>query len=128
MIADAREPSYPLQESPNRRLVAPRSLPAPHVRRAFSLCDETWCLRWCRAKPRELVLSVVASAGVADKEVPDESEPADQRRRRLERAFRRGQRRGGDEGSGGLGVREPRRPMPGGEADGAEVEPEDSGQ
>jgi hypothetical protein len=26
------------------------------------------------------------------------------------------------------GVREPRRPMPGGEADGAEVEPEDSGQ
>jgi len=82
-------------------------------------------------KPGSWVLSVVASAGVADEEVPDEFEPDDRRRRRLERAFSRGRRRGrrdGDEGGGGLGVREPRRPMPGGEADGAEVEPEDSGQ
>jgi hypothetical protein len=76
-------------------------------------------------------LALVASGGVADEEVPEEFEPADRRRRRLERAFTRGRRRGrrgGDEGSGGLGVREPRRPRPGGEADGAEAEPEDSGE
>jgi hypothetical protein len=102
------------------------------LRLALTVLRATRAARWLSRKClRRWGLSVVASAGVADEEVPDEFEPDDRRRRRLERAFRRGRRhwrRGGDEGSGGLGVREPRRPKPGGEADGAEVEPEDSGE
>ena len=74
--------------------------------------------------------TVVASATVTDEDAPDETGPGGTPRGgRGGRSGRRGKgrrhgRRGGGEGNGGAGVRELRRPRPGGDTDAVEADPE----
>lgn len=73
-----------------------------------------------------LISPVVVSAMVADEDTPDEPERGEIPRRKKWPRWRRLRPRGGGESSGGIGVREPRRPRPGGDADAVELEPEET--